>query len=96
MGLTKQQRINEAIELLTAYGYIVKKDYSSLIGKWVSFWKPGMLPVLHGRVIDEVGKNDAIFKVKCKNSCYRFVHMDNVIEFHDNKQDCYAIKNIWN
>lgn len=96
MGLTEQQRINEAIELLTAHGYIVKKDYSSLIGKWVSFWKPGMLPVRHGRIIDEVGKNDVIFKVKCKNSCYRFVHMDDVIEFHDNKQDCYAIKNIWN
>ena len=52
MGLTKQQRINEAIELLTAHGYIVRKDYSSLIGKWVSFWKAGMLPVLHGKVID--------------------------------------------
>ena len=92
MKITEQQRINEAIELLTAHGYIVKKDYSSLIGKWVSFWKPGMLPVLHGRVIDEVGKNDAIFKVKCKNSCYRFVHIDNVNDFHDNKQDCYELK----
>ena len=92
MGLTKQQRINEAIELLTAHGYIVRKDYSSLIGKWVSFWKAGMLTVLHGKVIDELGKDDAIFKVKCKNGCYRFVHMDDVIGFHDNKQDCYAIK----
>ena len=70
----------------------MRKDYSSLIGKWVSFWKAGMLTVLHGKVIDELGKDDAIFKVKCKNGCYRFVHMDDVIGFHDNKQDCYAIK----
>ena len=96
MGLTKQQYINEAIVFLKSHGYIVKKDFSSLIGKWVAFHQNGMQPVLHGKVINEIGKKDTLFKVKCKNSCYRFVHMDDVIEFCDNKQDCYAIKNKWN
>ncbi len=96
MGLTKQQYINEAIAFLKSHGYIVKKDFSSLIGKWVAFHQNGMQPVLHGKVINEIGKKDVLFEVKCKNSCYRFVHMDDVIEFCDSKQDCYAIKNKWN
>lgn len=42
MRLTKEQRINGAIELLEHNGYIVKKDYSMLIGKWVAFYQEGM------------------------------------------------------
>lgn len=36
MGLTKDQQIYTAIDLLKHHGYKVYKDYSMLIGKWVA------------------------------------------------------------
>ena len=42
MGLTKDQQIYAAIDLLKHHGYKVYKDYSMLIGKWVAFWQEGM------------------------------------------------------
>lgn len=38
------------------------------------------------------GEDNTYFKVKCKNSYYRYVAMIDVIEFCDNKSDCYAIR----
>lgn len=89
MGMTKEQRINEAIDLLEGSGYIVTKDYSMLIGKWVAFWAEGMDPILHGKIYG-FGKN--YLEVKCKNGCKRFPSINNVIEITDSKKDCYAIK----
>lgn len=92
MGLTKDQQIYAAINLLKHHGYKVYKDYSMLIDKWVAFWQEGMTPVLHGKVIEVRGEDNTYFKVKCKNSYYRYVAMNDVIEFCDNKSDCYAIR----
>ena len=36
MGLTYEQRINSAKEYLESHGYIVKKDYSTFVGKWIA------------------------------------------------------------
>ena len=92
MVLDKDQQINAAIELLTNHGYKVYKDYSALVGKWVAFWQEGMMPVLHGKIIEVHGEDRPYFKVKCKNSYYRYVGMRDVIEFCDEKADCYAIR----
>lgn len=92
MGLTKDQQIYAAIDLLKYHGYKVYKDYSMLIGKWVAFWQEGMTHILHGKVIEVCGEDNTYFKVKCKNSYYRYVAMIDVIEFCDNKSDCYAIR----
>ena len=90
MGLTKEQRIYAAIELLEHNGYVVKKDFSSLIGKWVAFRQDGMNVILHGKVCDIF--NYEVFKIKCKNGCNRYCSMKNTIEFFDNKHDCYVVK----
>lgn len=89
MGLTKEQRINEAIDLLENSGYIVTKDYSMLVGKWVAFWQEGMSPILHGKIYG-FGKN--YLEVKCKNGCKRFPNVNNVIKITDSKKGCYALK----
>ena len=65
MGLTKDQQIYAAIDLLKHHGYKVYKDYSMLIGKWVAFWQEGMTPILHGKVIEVCGEDNTYFKVKC-------------------------------
>lgn len=93
MGLTKEQRINGAIELLEHNGYIVNKDYSMLIGKWVAFYQIGMWDILHGKVIGVIyGNKKEYFEVECKNGCHRFPSMDDTISFTDSKQECYMIK----
>lgn len=93
MGLTKEQRINGAIDLLEHNGYIVKKDYSMLIGKWVAFHQTGMRDILHGKVIAVIsGCKTDCFEVKCKNGYSKFTTINHIIEFTDNKQDCYMIK----
>lgn len=89
MGLISEQQIHAAIDLLIHSGYKVYKDYSMLVGKWVAFQQEGMTPILHGKVVEVC--ND-VFKVKCKNACYRYILMDNVIEFCDDKSVCYNIK----
>ena len=90
MGLTKEQRIRSSIAFLEANGYIVRKDYSNLIGKWAAFRQNGMIPILHGKVINVYP--DGCCKIKCKNRSYRYVEMDNVIDFCDLKEECYKIK----
>ena len=90
MGLTKDQRIKSSIALLEANGYIVTKDYSNLIGKWAAFRQEGMSPILHGKVIEV--KQGGCCVIKCKNSYYRYVNVNCVIEFCDSKDLCYAIK----
>lgn len=91
MGLTKEQRVNAAIEFLEANGYKVVKDYSKLIGKWVAFYQEGMTPILHGKVISVT--EHGICRVKCKNGCYRYKNINGIIEFCDSKEWCYKIKN---
>lgn len=90
IGLTKEQRINEAIELLECNGYIVGKDYSKLINKWAVFYQEGMKPILHGQVKDVSIKGCCT--VKCKNGCIRYTNINDVIEFCDDKKLCYMIK----
>ena len=90
IGATKEQRINEAIELLESNGYVVSKDYSMLIGKWVAFYQEGMRPVLHGRVKD-ISMNGCC-SIKCKNGYVRYADVNDTIEFCNDKQSCYMIK----
>lgn len=76
MGLTLEQEINGAIEFLEAHGYIVKKDYSTMIGKWVVFVQEGMDPFLHGKIIDIIDYD--IFKIRCKNGEIRYARMKDI------------------
>lgn len=91
MGLTKYQRINSSIAFLEANGYVVTKDYSKLIGKWAAFRQKGMIPILHGKVIEV--KQSGCCVIKCKNAYYRYISVYSVIEFCDSKELCYMIKN---
>ena len=90
IGITKDQMIRSSIAFLESNGYIVTKDYSKLIGKWAAFRQEGMRPILHGKVKD-VSINGCC-SIKCKNGCMRYVNIDEVIEFCDDKQLCYMIK----
>ena len=90
MGVTKDQMIRSSIAFLESNGYVVTKTYSSLIGKWAAFRQDGMIPILHGKVI-EVFPNGCC-KIKCKNACYRYVNINDVIEFCNTKDLCYMIK----
>lgn len=90
IGATKEQRISAAIELLESNGYMIFKSFNKLIGKWAAFRQEGMKPILHGKVID-VSLNDRC-AIKCKNGCMRFVNVNDVIEFCDEKELCYMIK----
>lgn len=90
IGITNTQNINSSIAFLESMGYIVKKDYSKLIGKWVAFRQDGMKSILHGKVKD-VSMNGCC-AIKCKNGCMRYADVDNVIEFCDEKELCYMIK----
>lgn len=90
MGLTKDQRIKSSIAFLEANGYKVVQNYDNFIGKWAAFRQEGMTPILHGKVLDVY--QGGYCKIKCKNSEYRCVHVNNVIEFCDTKELCYMIK----
>lgn len=90
MGATKEQRIKFAIGLLEANGYVVHPDFSSLVGKWAVFRQKGMKPLLHGKVV-QVYCN-GICKIKCKNAYYRYVKHTEVIDFYDNKDNCYEVR----
>lgn len=90
MGATKEQCISAAIELLESNGYVVRKKYNKLIGKWAVFRQEGMKPILHGKVIN-VSANGSC-AIKCKNGCIRYVYIEDVIEFCDEKELCYMIK----
>ena len=94
MGLTRTQQINAAINLLKQNGYIVKKDYSSYRGKWVAFYQEGMNPVLHGKIVDI--KYNSCFVIKCKNGEYRYASKNDIVSIHNNKQECYMVKNQYN
>lgn len=88
-----QENIKVAIELLEKNGYIVKKDYSMFVGKWVAFHQEGMTQMLHGKIIQIIhgSKNDC-FEIRCKNNYKRYKNYDDIIEFFDNKQNCYQFK----
>ena len=90
IGITKDQRIKSSIAFLESNGYIVTKDYSKLIGKWAAFRQEGMRPILHGKVKDISFKGCC--SIKCKNGCMRYVNVDEVIEFCNDKQLCYMIR----
>lgn len=91
MGLTKDQRIKFAIGFLESNGYKVHQDFSSLIGKWAVFRQNGMKPLLHGKVVDFY-YNSGMCRIKCKNAYYRYIRPDEIIDFYDNKDDCYAVR----
>lgn len=90
MEITKDQRIESSIAFLESNGYIVGFDYSGLIGKWAAFRQKGMEPILHGMVEDVTIKGRCT--IKCKNGCFRFTNIEDVIEFCDEKEFCYRIK----
>lgn len=91
LGITKEQRTNFAIAFLESNGYIVKKDYSKLVGKRAAFRQEGMKPILHGKVIN-VSINGCC-TIRCKNGCMRYTNVNDVIKFCDEKELCYIIKN---
>ena len=88
-----QESIKAAIELLEQNGYIVKKDYSMFVGKWVTFHQKGMIPMLHGKIIRIIhGSKDDCFEIRCKNGYYRYKNYEEILQFYDKKQDCYKVK----
>jgi hypothetical protein len=91
MGLTNNQRIISAIALLESYGYTVtkKKNYPNLVGKWAVFRQDGMPQILHGKVVNI--SEDGYCTIKCKNGCIRCTHVEDAIEFCDDKKSCYKI-----
>ena len=91
MELTKEQRIKSSIAFLETNGYKVMQNYDNLLGKWAAFRQEGMIPILHGKVIDVY--QGGCCKIKCKNAYYRYVDVNRVIEFCDTKELCYMIKN---
>lgn len=88
MGLTYEQQINSAKEFLENHGYIVKKDYSTFVGKWITFWQKGMKPILHGR-IEDTRLESELLVVKCKNRERRYITAEQILGFFENKKECY-------
>lgn len=80
--------IYECITFLKGYGFEVT-ERDSKIGKWVAYKRDGMLPVLHGKIIRDYG---GTYCIKKKNGNIDFVGINGVIEFFDNKKECYAMK----
>jgi hypothetical protein len=87
---TTQRKIDECIQFLKEHGYTVQKvkDVESYIGKWVAYRREGMEPILHGKV---VGYNGCLH-IKKKNNGKDFANLENVIQFFDSKEECYAFK----
>lgn len=81
-----------AITFLRQNGYAVEKAEMDIqnIGKWVAFRQDGMNQILHGKVI-AISDVD-VCTIKCKNGACRWACKENIIGFYDNKQECYAVK----
>lgn len=90
MGLTIEQEIDGAIDFLYHHGYIVKKDYTHLVGKWVAFMQEGMEPILHGKVRSI--SPDGLCTIRCKNGCRRYCEVDKILSWNDDKKDCYKFR----
>lgn len=88
MGLTYEQRINSAKEYLESHGYIVKKDYSTFIGKWIAFEQRGINKIMHGR-IESTTLESKLLVVKCKNREWRYIEPEQILGFFENKKECY-------
>ena len=90
--MNREESIDKAIKLLQRNGYIVRKDYSVMIGRWIAFRQDGMNQILHGKILEERGSDYTYFKVRCKNGEYRYPTIYEVIGFFNNKKSCYAVK----
>ena len=82
--------IDACIVYLKYHGYEVhdKRD-NDKVGKWVAYKRDGMTPILHGKVINV---DNGVYHIKKKNRCKDFVRIDNVIDFFDNKEECYSVR----
>lgn len=88
MELTYEQRINSAKEYLENHGYIVKRDYSTFIGKWIAFKQRGINKIMHGR-IESTTLESKLLVVKCKNREWRYIEPEQILGFFENKKECY-------
>lgn len=91
MGLTYEQWINSAKEYLESHGYIVKKDYSTFVGKWIAFEQKGMNKVLHG-IVENTMWDSELLIVKCKNRVRRHITPEQILAFFENKKECYEFR----
>ena len=57
--------------------------------QWVAYRKEGMDCILHGKIIRECSYG---YCVKRKNAYKDFIRFEDIIEFFDNKEECYKVR----
>lgn len=85
----EKSKIYSCIQFLKSHGYEVIERNDHKIGKWVAYKRKGMKPVLHGKVIYDYG---GTYCVKKKNASKDFIGLDDVIDFYDDKIECYSVR----
>ena len=84
-----KKTIHACIVYLKNHGYEVHEREGNKMGKWVAYKKNGMNCVLHGKIIYDYV---SCYCVKRKNACKDIVGLDEIIDFFDNKEECYNIQ----
>lgn len=83
------KNIHACIVYLKNHGYEVHERAGNKCGKWVAYRKEGIEPILHGKITHDYV---SCYNVRRKNAVNDFVGLDQVIEFFDNKTDCYNLR----
>lgn len=84
-----KKTIHACIVYLKNHGYEVYERDNNKVGKWVAYRKEGIDYILHGRIIYDY---TSCYCVKRKNAVKDIIGLDKVIEFFDNKADCYSMR----
>ena len=84
-----KKTIHACIVYLKNHGYEVHERDGNKVGKWVAYRKEGTEPILHGKIIHDYV---SCYRVKRKNSYEDIVSLDEVIDFFDNKEECYSVR----
>ena len=81
-----KKTIHACIVYLQNHGYEVREREGNKMDKWVAYRKNGMDCILHGKVIYDYV---SCFCIKRKNGYTDMVGLDEIIEFYDDKKECY-------
>lgn len=89
MDETIRKKIHGCITFLKSQGYDVTKRGDSKVGKWVAFKKDGLTAIQHGVITHDYL---SCYMVKRKNRRTDLVGLGSVVEFFDDKKECYAMR----
>lgn len=89
MDKKTRKTIHACIVYLKHHGYEVREKEGNKVGKWAAYRKVGMEPILHGKIIYDY---TSCYLIRRKNGCNDIVGFDEIIDFFDDKSDCYNIR----